>query len=238
MSRGRNRGWRRSLTVMLLLGCVAAVAACALALAPVASAASCGLVPNYYAGAYKNSFDQYGARGYIKSVNLSVPQENLNFSDQSFHGVEGTAGIEVGWYIGWGAETQTYVISPHAYATLNGDSEQDGPAVGQTTAWYSTNWNGSTQVWSVHATHGGTPIWPSGGGSLSQPAENSGPGKIWGWGEVNHPTLPMSGEFSGDSGPLELYDGSAWHNWPSITLCADSGFSSSGNVDDYSDSNN
>lgn len=229
---------RERRVVFLGLVSALAVAVVGLASAPVASATSCGS-PNYYAGAIKNGSDQYGARGYIKSVNIQgVPNDGFSFSDQAFHAVPASGnGLEVGWYVGWGSDAQTFVISPHAYATLNGPHEVDGPAVGQTTDWYSTYWDGTTQQWLVRQNQGGTLIW-----SGSQAASSTGPGTIFGVGEVNFLGGIMTGEFQGakpaDSTPLGTYNGSTWQGWVSITLCNSPGYSAAGTKTDYTDSTN
>jgi hypothetical protein len=169
---------------------------------------------------------------------VPVPVGRYNRSAQHLSAISAdqlSDGIEVGWFVGWDPQTGSFDTYAHPYFTENGPHEIDGPLLGQATDWYSTNWNGDTQEWVIRASHGGTAIWPP----SSQATDlYSGPGTLVGLGEVVGAATFMEGTFSGDSGPLELFDGSAWHNWPSINLCADAGYSSSGTVDNFTDTTN
>jgi hypothetical protein len=207
----------------------------ALVNAPVARAEPTCDTANTSAGATATGAQEYGARGYITSSNVSVPNGQYNDSFQHFTAVSSDTnadGIEVGWFVGWDEETGTFDISPHAYVTLNGPHQLDGPAVGQTTDWYSTYWSGANQEWVIRQNQGGTLIWSGSQSALGY----SGPGTLWGAGEIIGAASAMKGTFEGNSGPLEFFDGSAWHYWPGISLCADPGYSSSGTVNQYVDS--
>src|SRR5215469_2381573 len=82
--------------------------------------ANCGS-PNYYALGTDTVGNRWGISGYITSYSISVPHQNYNFSDQALHaGTTSGQGLEVGWYVGWGNQTQSYVTDPHVYATANG----------------------------------------------------------------------------------------------------------------------
>ena len=106
---------------------------------------SLGWGPNYYAlvqGALPN---EWGTGGFEETYSLSVPMQNQWFSDEAVHtgNVPGQDGLEVGWYVGFGNQTRTYVTAPHAYATLNGPNEIDGPSVGSNSDYeYFTWWAG------------------------------------------------------------------------------------------------
>lgn len=171
-------------------------------------------------GRRSSNLSVYGVRGYIKSTTFSVPQTNHNFSDAAFHAIEGGTGLEVGWFIGWAPEWGVYWSSPHAYSTLNDADESDGPSVGNATDFYSTYWSGSTQIWNVRTTNGGTILW-----SGSKFAGTSGPGQIAATGEVNDNSLHMAGEFDGAAPELQFFSGDgAWNKWQGVSLCADTNF--------------
>lgn len=232
-SEAKSSGIR--IRIAVLVSGFAGVAAAGLAAPSTAAAASCPYSPNFYAGGTMTNTNgsHYGARGYIWSTTLTVPHQNHDFTAQHFTAISTSAGIEVGWYIGWGNETGSYVTSPHAYATLNGPHEQDGPAVGNADDFYSTYWSGSTQIWNVRKSAGGTLIWGS-----SQAASDSGPGTIVALGEVNQSGLNMSGTFDGAAPELEFFSGTgAWDPWQGVSVCADSGYGASGSVFEISDGN-
>ncbi|HEY2353328.1 MAG TPA: hypothetical protein VGH79_00320 [Gaiellaceae bacterium] len=188
----------------------------------------------------------YGARGYIKSTNQSLPpQDTTSHSLQSFRVVQsdGTGNsIEVGWVVGWA--WGNWYTSPHMFVALdipNGgrNSQIVGPAVGQTTAWYEVWWNASNEYWAVRANHGGTLLW-----SGHQAAGTPGAGDLEAMGEVSGNATAMSGVFEGDKSPnvAELgyadYGGTTWHAWwPPGALCSDPGYYSSGDEQVITDGN-
>lgn len=188
---------------------------------------ACTWVPNAYAGGFNSTLNHYGVRGSIQSTTFTIPSQNQDFSDSAFHVFTSAGGIEVGWFIGYSFEyNQYFTPSPHAYATLNGPHELDGPAVGNATDFYSTYLSGSTQIINVRTSNGGTLIW-----SNSQPAGWSGPGNVIAAGEVNDNSLHMYGYFVGVNPALQYFSGTgAWDSWPSLSLCADQNYGASGNV--------
>lgn len=201
-----------------------------------AASASCNIYPNYYAAGLAAGGGHHGLRGYIEATSVYVPQQNEDFSDQSWHAVGPTYGLEVGLYTGWGGQTHTYVTSPHAYATLNGPDEVDGPSVYVGSDYfYSTYWSGSTQIWNVRVYFNQSLVW-----SGTQNAFYSGPGPAYGWGETDNNTLTMNGQFDGvnTGGPFQYYssDG-AWDSWTGISFCADSPYGIDGDktVNDFAD---
>lgn len=203
-----------------------------------AQAVACPYNPNYYAGGTgQTNGTQWGGRAYISTAtNLTFTQTNYHFSDQAVHAIDGATGLEVGWYVGWGAETGTYVTAPHAYATLNGPHEIDGPNVGSSDYMYSTYWNDAStkQIWKVKTVEGGSIVW-----SGSQNTSDTGPGTIVTMGEVNASSLPMFGVFDGVPNTLEYYNiFDNWIDWTGVSLCADTGFTVSGNRDSITDSGN
>jgi hypothetical protein len=190
----------------------------------VASAASCIYTPNHYAGATKAGSDQYGSQGLISAHSESVPPTNGNFTDEAVHAIDGTTGLEVGWYVGYGAQTGTYVTTPHAYATLNGPSEQDGPAISSgSDYWYTTWWSGTTENYRVDNALFGSVIWH---GTIA--ASNAGPGTIVALGETDFTTLPMGPSTFTDL--QQLQGNGTWIDWVALTTCSDSPYtvSSSG----------
>lgn len=224
----------RGFVVVGLLACSASIGVGQ----PADALVSCG-TPNYYAGGLgQTNGDQWGGRAYIDTdTNLSFSHTNDNFSDQAIHAVDGNGGLEIGWYVGWGSETGTYVTAPHAYATLNGPQEIDGPNVGASDYLYTTHWNDARtqQIWSVKTFDGGTFVW-----SGSQATSTyTGPGEIVALGEVDASSLPMFGKFDGDPNTLDYYNISDnWVDWTGVTLCASPGFTVSGGRNTITDSGN
>ena len=95
--------------------------------------------------------------------------------------------------VGYGAQTGTYVTTPHVYVTANGPEEIDGPYIGNDTGFYSVYWQAPpypTEIFSV--SDSGTGIFSGG-----QAVPNGGPGTIVALGEVNDHSLAMEGYFHG-----------------------------------------
>jgi hypothetical protein len=190
----------------------------------VAGAAACTYTPNYYALGIKSGSNQYGAEGLISAHTESIPAVNNNFTDENVHAVEGSTGLEVGWYVGYGNQTGTYVTTPHAYATLNGPSEQDGPAISSgSDYWYTAWWSGDQENFRVDNGVNGSVIWNN---TIS--ASNSGPGTILAMGETSATSLPMGP--STLSALQQLQANGTWISWAAMTTCSDSPYtvSSSG----------
>jgi hypothetical protein len=188
---------------------------------------SCPYGPNIYAGGIDGQGSQYGIEGSIRSFQITAPTSGMNFTDEAIHAYPSSVkGLEVGWYEGWGPQTGTYVTSPHAYATLNGPGEVDGPLVGAALDFYTTWWSGDNQEWYVQSSPGGSTIWNG-----SQVTNTSGPGPINGVGEVSAYGISMAGSYQG----LEIYDSQGqWKSWSGTSLCADSPYNASGDTTSFS----
>lgn len=187
--------------------------------------ANCGGGSNYYAEETDTNTNGgaglYGIHGYITvpSSGPNVPQNTNWFSDESIHisayskGSTGEDGLEVGWFVGTGANGVWYNV-PTLYATYNGAGEVDGPSVARNTDyWYSTAVDKTTNdpYWKVYS--GSTQIWAlTGSAYVGNP--NGWPRAM---GETNVDTIPMGpATISG----LQDYAGS-WANWPGMTPCED-----------------
>lgn len=178
---------------------------------------NCGS-PNYYALGTDTVGQRWGAEGHESSYNVSIKHTNYAFSDQALHGGGGYGtGLEVGWYVGWGNQTQSYVTYPHVYATANGPREVDGPYIGQQDDYYHTWWDGSGDEY-YYVSHNGTTFFYG----LISTAGYNGPGYISAVGEVNINGDAMKGNFYG----LEhMWSSYTWYNWTGIHACADPGYS-------------
>ncbi len=175
----------------------------------------CPYAPNIYAGGTDTVGQRWGGSGHITSYDIPAPTQNFYFSDQAIHGIASGNGLEVGWYVGWGAQTKTYVTKPHAYATANGPDEVDGPNIGASDNVYSTEWiGGGIEEYSV--THQGSYLFA---GSIT--IGDNGPGTIVALGEVNASGLAMAGYFNG----LHHYgQEGVSYDWPGLAPCNDSGY--------------
>lgn len=204
-----------------------------MALPALAALPSCPYSPNLYAGGTdSNSNAVWGVHGYISipSSSPSVPSKNEYFTDEAVHVVANTPstsakGLEVGWYVGYGAQTGTYVTSPHLYCTYNGPNETDGPAASLSSDyWYSAYVDSSNNA-QFRVNDGSLNLW-----SVS---DYSYPGSPDGFavalGETDNSTLPMGpSTLSG----LQDYPGGSWGNWPDLSACADSPYSAVKNSND------
>lgn len=149
-----------------------------------------------------------------------VPEINRNFTDEAVHIVaysptSWAKGLELGWYVGWGQGTGTYVASPHVYGSFNGPTEVDGPGFGVDTQYHYTTWTDSSDVghfrvmsspsstfWSYTYDYSGTP----GGNAIAA-------------GETSSNTLPMG---PSTLSALQQETGSgSWGTWPGMSACAD-----------------
>jgi hypothetical protein len=192
-------------------------AARAAVVAPQVSA-SCDLQPNTYVAGTDKVGDRWGAAGYIRSYPVTVPAEDENFSDQALHvGLTEGKGLEVGWYVGFGAQTGTYVTDPHVYATADGPREVDGPYIGDVRDFYYVQYLGNGEEF--YAAENSTSSFFS--GEISTDGYN-GPGPVTAVGEVDQSGLHMEGYFS----DLEhMWSSGSFYNWTGISACADSGYS-------------
>jgi len=202
--------------VLALLGSLLSLSGTASARAKsVPSVSSCPYLPTTYAGGTDTVGQRYGIQGYIESFSVSVPSRNYYFSDQALHALGSPDGLEVGWYVGYGAQTGTYVTTPHVYVTANGPEEIDGPYIGNDTGFYSVYWQAPpypTEIFSV--SDSGTGIFSGG-----QAVPNGGPGTIVALGEVNDHSLAMEGYFHGLQ---HMWSNGVFYDWPGLTPCADS----------------
>jgi hypothetical protein len=188
--------------------------------------ASCPYQPNHYAGGTDGVGSRWGVQGYISAHSESVPKTNANFTDEAVHAIGSSNGLEVGWYVGYGNQTGTYVTYPHVYATLNGPAEKDGPEIPTNSDYYYvTWWSGSTDHYHVVTTIGGSYVFS---GTISTGGE-TGPGTIVAVGETDNTALPL--------GPStlrslqHLYSNGTWYDWSSTTVCADSPYYATKNSD-------
>jgi hypothetical protein len=199
-------------------------------LAGTASASSCPYGPNLYAGGTDGAGTKYGAQGVITAHSESVPSKSMYFTDEAVHAIGTPSGLEVGWYVGYGTQTGTYVTTPHAYATLNGPSEVDGPSVPTTSSyWYTAWWSGYTEHYRVDKSVNGTVYW---NGTIR--GTTIGPGTIVAMGEVNSTVLPMGP--STLSSLQHLNSNGTWASWSGTTTCADSPYKVSGSGTSVSNS--
>ena len=180
---------------------------------------ACPWVPNVYAGSIEtDSSNFYGESGNIQTYSVPTWNAGENFIDQAYHvGDTQGQGLEVGWYQGFGNQTDLYVTDPHAYATLNGPSEVDGIDVGTNSDYsYVTWWSGPTDYYSVRDS-AGNQLW----GSHMGTEGFQGGGEAAGIGEAAVSGDAMAGEFTNEH---VLVVGSGWLNWGSQSYCNDSPF--------------
>lgn len=105
----------------------------------------------------------------------------------------------------------------HAYASLTGPDEMDGPAIpNDSNLYYLTYWVAGQQqaVGQVRPSHYASPYWTS-YISTTEPEI----GTAYALGETPSTSLPM--------GPAQLtnlehlYSNGTWYNWPSMITCVD-----------------
>ncbi len=187
-----------------------------------ASYPACPWGPNVYAGSIETDGSNFfGESGNIQTYSVPTWDSNYNFIDQAYHvDAPNNQGLEVGWYQGWGKQVDLYVTDPHAYATLNGPSEQDGIDVGtNSNDSYATWWSGATDYYSVRNASG-SQIW---GGSIGTGGYQGG-GQAIGVGEARFSGDAMAGSFTNEQ-ILAVGGGqSDWKNWVNQSYCNDSPF--------------
>jgi hypothetical protein len=215
---------RLRIPIALLIGSVILFQAASIqgASAATPTCTSQGFTFNYYAAGYQLNMTLEGVQAVISTSLPVVKDVNDNFTDEAVHIynlTSGTEGLEIGWYVGWGTETQTYVTAPHAYATMNGPQAVDGPdvyGVGNTPTyyWYST-WNsGSTSHFRVDTSVNGSILWQT-----TIAGTDPGPGGGAAVGETENTSTPMG---PSDFTQIQQFNSNGiWDNWTSMQLCTD-----------------
>lgn len=205
-----------------IISTLALASALSVALAPAAAAKTartlalpgCPWGPNLYAGGIDTVGNRWGAQGYIVSYPIAVPKNSYNFSDQALWVTTSANGLEVGWYVGYGNQTGTYVTYPHAYTTADGPNEIDGPYLGATTVtgYYRTYWTSAGNEQAVVT-------WGTNSWATLDTVGNLGPGQLSNGGETDNSALPMKGDFSSMQ---HMWSNGTWYNWSGTAACQDS----------------